>query len=207
MAKLISSINITIDGYSDHSHVIADEEHHQFANDLLKTAGLVMLGRRTYQLFESYWPTVLNDTSVNKSTREYAQLINNADKIVFSKTLTKTNWNKTKILSTINSEEIIELKEKSKKDILIFGSPGLVSELTKKRLIDEYYFSVQPMIVGRRNKLLKNMELNKGQDLKLLSTKVFQSGVVTLHYQSLPPKYEYTDDKWPSDEWKDWNTM
>ena len=75
MGKLISSINVTPDGFCSHSDVIADEELHQFATDLLKQADTVLFGRVTYELFESYWPLTAKDTSLPKSMNEFAQLI------------------------------------------------------------------------------------------------------------------------------------
>jgi dihydrofolate reductase len=183
MSKIISAINITADGFCGYTSAIADEEHHQLSNDLLKSADLVLFGRVTYQLFESFWPLVLNDITQSGSIREFAQRINDVDKIVFSKTLHSVQWNKTRILKGINETSISALKQKPEKNILLFGSPGIVAELTKQELMDDYYFSIQPMITGNGKRLFETIALDKKQNLKLTGTKIFRSGVVTLFYE------------------------
>lgn len=183
MSKLISSINITTDGFCGHESVIADEEHHQFAIDLLKGADIVLFGRITYQLLESYWPLVAKDASLPKPMFEFAQLIDNIDKVVASKTLKNVQWKKTTILQDMNSASVQEIKHRTKRNILIFGSPGIVSELTKLGFIDEYYFSIQPIIAGNGKRLFEILKLNEGHNLKLADKITFKSGVVTLRYQ------------------------
>jgi dihydrofolate reductase len=182
MGNLISSINVTPDGFCGHTDVIADEEHHQFAIDLLKGADIVLFGRITYQLLESYWPLAAKDRTLPKPMLEFAQLIDKVDKVVASKTLKEIQWKPTTILKEINSDNINDLKQKSNKGILIFGSPGLVSELTKLGLVDEYYFSVQPIISGKGKRLFETLNLKQSHNLCLTDTKQFKSGVVTLCY-------------------------
>ena len=183
MGKLISSINITPDGYCGHSDVVADEELHEFATDLLKKADTVLFGRVTYKLLESYWPMAAKDPSLPKPMYEFAQLIDKAEKVVASKTLKTANWQRTTILQDLNNNTVQELK--AKKEILIFGSPGIVSLLTKLGLIDEYYFSVQPTLAGKGKRFFETFNLDKGCELKLTDRKLFKSGVVTLCYQSI----------------------
>ena len=183
MSKLISSINITPDGFCGHESVIADEEHHQFAIDLLKGAGTVLFGRITYQLLESYWPLAAKDVSLPKPMFEFAQLIDNVDKVVASKTLKNVQWKNTTILQDMNSASLQELKHRSKRNILIFGSPAIVSEITKLGLIDEYCFSIQPIIAGNGKRLFETLKLKKEHNLKLVDKITFKSGVVTLRYQ------------------------
>lgn len=67
MRKLIAAINVTLDGFCDHTAVIADEEIHQHYADLLRNAGAILYGRITYQLME-YWPTVVKNPTGNKAT-------------------------------------------------------------------------------------------------------------------------------------------
>ena len=83
----------------------------------------------------------------------------------------------------MNSASVQELKHRTKRNILIFGSPGIVSELTKLGLIDEYYFSIQPIITGNGKRLFETLKLNEGHNLKLADKITFKSGVVTLRYQ------------------------
>ena len=76
------------------------------------------------------------------------------------------------------------LLSKSNKDIIISGSPGLVSEFTKLGLIDEYYFLVQPMISGNGKRLFEAIKLDERRNLKLVDKQVFKSGIVSLCYQN-----------------------
>lgn len=183
MGKLISSINITPDGYCGHSDVIADEELHEFATGLLKKADTVLFGRVTYQLLESYWPMAAKNTSLPKPMYEFAQLIDKAEKVVASKTLKTANWQRTSIIDLLNTDTVQELK--AKKEILIFGSPGIVSLLTKLGLIDEYYFSVQPILAGKGKRFFDTFNLDKRCELTLTDRRIFKSGAAALCYRSI----------------------
>jgi dihydrofolate reductase len=91
MRKLIAAINMTLDGFCDHTAMIADDEIHQHYNELLSSASTVLYGRITYQLMESYWPTVVKNPTGNKPMDEFAVTIDNIPKIVFSNTLKMLN--------------------------------------------------------------------------------------------------------------------
>jgi len=181
MGKIISSINVTADGFCGHIDAIADEEHHQFAIELLRTADILLLGRVTYQLFESYWPIAAKDNTLPGSLFELAQLLDKKQKIVASKTLSKVDWNNSTILQNISSDTITKLKE-TDKTILIFGSPGLLSNMTEQGLIDEYYFTVQPIIAGKGKHLFEELKLGQRVNLRHIATKQSTSGVVTIRY-------------------------
>jgi len=97
MRKLIAAINMTLDGFCDHTAMIADDELHQHYNELLSNAGTLLYGRITYQLMESYWPTVVKNPTGKKPTDEFAVLIDNIPKIVFSHTLKNVDWKNVKL--------------------------------------------------------------------------------------------------------------
>ena len=92
MRKLIAAINMTLDGFCDHTVMIEDDELHQHYNELLRNADILIYGRITYQLMESYWPTVIQNPTGNKQTDEFAVLIDGISKIVFSHTLKNVEW-------------------------------------------------------------------------------------------------------------------
>src|SRR5512138_651175 len=115
MAKLIAAINMTIDGFCDHTAGIADDELHQHYNDLLSQAGAIIWGRITYQLMESSWPSILLNPTGDKPVDQFAVLIENIPKIVFSRTLTSVNWKNTKLAKGDLKEEILKLKQKAGK--------------------------------------------------------------------------------------------
>ncbi len=83
MRKVIAAINMTIDGFCDHTAGIADDELHQHYNELLSKAGIQLYGRITYQLMESYWPSVVKNPTGNKPMDDFALLIQNIPKLVF----------------------------------------------------------------------------------------------------------------------------
>ena len=179
MRKLIAAINITLDGFCDHTAMIADDEIHRHYNELLSNADTLIYGRITYQLMESYWPTVVKNPTGNKPTDEFAELIDNISKIVFSRTLKNVDWKNTKLKREVIKEEVLELKQQAGKSILV-GSPSLIVALTQLDLIDEYQLNVQPIILGDGLPLLKN--INHRINLKLL-TKTFGCGAITLYHE------------------------
>src|ERR1700733_6384749 len=111
MRKLIAAINITLDGFCDHTAMIADDEIHEHYSALLGNAGTLLYGRITYQLMESYWPTLLKNPSGNKAADEFAVTIDNTPKIVFSRTLKSTNWESATLAKKDIKEEVITLKQ------------------------------------------------------------------------------------------------
>ncbi len=183
LRKLIAAINMTLDGFCDHAAMIADEEIHQHYNELLSNAGTLIYGRITYQLMESYWPSVVKNPTGNKPMDEFAVLIDNISKIVFSRTLKNVDWKNTKLKKEVIKEEVLELKQSrngGSKNILV-GSPSLIVALTQLDLIDEYQLAVQPIVLGSGLPLFKNVK--DRVNLKLLKTKTFGCGAVTLYYE------------------------
>jgi len=182
MGKLIAAMNMTLDGFCNHEGMIADDEIHQHYNELLSNAGTLIYGRITYQLMESYWPTVVKNPTGNKPADEFAVLIDNISKIVFSHTLQHVDWKNSTLKKEIIKDEILELKKKADKDILV-GSPSLIVALTQLDVIDEYQLGVQPTILGRGLQLFKN--ISDRIDLKFLKTKTFGCGALMLYYQPI----------------------
>jgi len=183
MRKLIAAMNMTLDGFCDHTAMIADEEIHQHYNELLSNADTLIYGRITYQLMESYWPTVVKKPTGNKPMDEFAVLIDNISKIVFSRTLEDVDWKNTELKKEVIKEEILELKQSrndGSKNILV-GSPGLIVAFTQLDLIDEYQLGVQPTVLGSGLPLFKN--ISDRIDLKLLKTKTFSCGAIMLYYE------------------------
>ena len=180
MRKLIAAINMTLDGFCDHTAGIADEELHQHYNDLLRNADTLLYGRITYQLMESYWPSVVKNPTGNKPIDEFAVLIDNISKWVFSRTLRKVTWKNTALKNEVTKEEILELKRQEGKNILV-GSPTLIITMAQLNLIDEYQLAIHPIILGRGLPLFKN--IRDKINLTLLKTKTFGSGVAALYYE------------------------
>jgi dihydrofolate reductase len=183
MRKLIAAINMTLDGFCDHTAMSADDEIHQHYNELLRNAGTLIYGRITYQLMESYWPSVIKNPTGNKPMDEFAVLIDNISKIVFSRSLKNVNWKNTKLKNEVIKEEVLALKQSrngGNKNILV-GSPSLIVALTQLDLIDEYQLCVHPIVLGSGLTLFKNVK--DKINLKLIKTKSFACGAVILYYE------------------------
>lgn len=180
MRKLIAEINMTLDGSCDHTAGIADDDLHQHYNELLSEADTLLYGRITYQLMESFWPTIVKDPTGSKPIDEFALLIDNISKIVFSHSLKNVGWKNVRLAKRSIEEEVLDLKQQSGKNILA-GSPSLIVALMQLDLIDEYQLSVHPIILGKGLRLFKNID--DRINLNLIKTKTFGSGVITLYYE------------------------
>ena len=180
MRKIIVSNLISIDGYfeglnQDLTWFTVNEEFFDYAGKLLREVDAIIYGRVTYEHMAAYWPNAKdNDEGITER-------MNNLEKFVFTKTMDEATWNNTKIIKEDLGEEIKKLKQQPGKDMVIFGSGTIVSELTQLRLIDEYRLIVNPVILGNGNPLFKS--INERVKLKLINTKTLASGVIILYYQ------------------------
>jgi dihydrofolate reductase len=179
MRKVIAAINMTLDGFCDHTAGIPDEEIHQHYTDLLNNGGVILYGRITYQLMQ-FWKTLIKNPSGEKTIDEFAIAIDKIPKIVFSHTLKNTEWDSAKLSNQSIDEELFELKNQSGKDIFI-GSRSLIIELMKLNLIDEYQLMVHPVLAGGGLPLFEN--INERTILKLIKTETFSGGAVILYYE------------------------
>jgi dihydrofolate reductase len=182
MRKLIAAINMTIDGFCDHTVMIADDEIHQHYTEMLRSAGTLLYGRITYQLMESYWPTVVTNPTGNKAMDDFALAIQDIPKIVFSHTLKSVGWKNATVAKRGLEEEVLHLKQEAGREIFV-GSPSLIAALTKLALIDEYQLCVHPVIAGNGLPLFK--KISDRIVLKLVKEKTFSGGAVTHYYEPL----------------------
>jgi dihydrofolate reductase len=180
MRKIIFAINMTLDGCFDHTAVIADDELHEKAAALFRSADVVLYGRVTYQLMADYWPAAAADASLSPGVREFTDAINGIPKIVFSKTLQDVSWDTT-ILRAVDAEEIRAMKSRPGKDILLGGGGKIAREFMNLGLIDEYRLIVQPIILGKGKRLFADLDARR--DFQLIGQDVRRSGAVELIYK------------------------
>jgi len=178
--NVIYAINITLDGCCDHTKMIADEEIHEYFTNLMRDVDLLVFGRKTYQLMVPFWPDVAKNHSMTKATNEFADTFDSISKIVFSQSLDSAERN-TRIVRTNLQDEILKLKQEQGKNILI-GGVSLPLQLIELGLVDEYYFVVQPIVVGEGRRLLEGISLEERLQIKLVESKILKSGCVALHY-------------------------
>lgn len=174
---------ITLNGFFEgpnrdiswHKH---DADGSAYAAEGLKSGNTLLFGRVTYELMAGYWPTpqaIKNDPVV-------AEGMNSAEKIVFSKTLTKTDWKNTRVVKDNMADEIKKLKAMGK-NMTILGSGSIVTQLTDAGLIDEYQFMVDPVILESGTPIFKGLK-NK-LNLKLTASRIFKNGSVLLFNQPI----------------------
>jgi len=184
MRKITAAINMTLDGFCDHTAGIPDEEIHQHYTELLNEGDAILYGRITYQLME-YWQPLVKNPSGEKTMDDFAMAIDKIPKIVFSHTLKNVEWESAELANRAIEEEVLELKQQPGRGILV-GSRSLIIQLMKLNLIDEYQLCVHPVVAGSGLPLFEN--INDRTILKLIKTKTFGSGAVTLYYE--PTKFD-----------------
>ena len=180
MRKVIYGINLTADGCCDHTKGKGSEEIHEYFTELMHDVDLIVYGRKTYELMVPYWPEVARTNSGTKTENEFARVFTAIDKVVFSRSLNIAEGN-TRIVRTDLGEEILKLKQQPGKNISI-GGVDLPSQLIALGLVDEFYFVIHPIIAGEGRRLLDATTLQEKLNLKLVSSKIFKSGYVALHY-------------------------
>lgn len=179
MSKVIAAINVTLDGFCDHTSIIPDEEMHLHYAELLNSAGATVYGRITYQLME-YWRNVLQNPSDIKTMNDFAVAIDKLPKIVFSRTLKKVDWETARLANKNLAQELKELKAQTEKDILV-GSRSLIIESLNLGLVDELQLCVHPVAAGKGLLLFDN--LTHRLNFKFVKTKVFDFGALVLYYK------------------------
>lgn len=179
MKKVIAAFNMTLDGICDHTAGIADEGLHQHYSDLVDNAGVILYGRTTYQLMQ-FWQTLLQNPSGKKSMDDFAISIDKIQKLVFSNTLKDTGWKSAGLAKRPLGEEVLELKQRTGRDILV-GSRSLIIQLLNSNLIDELQICIHPIIEGKG--LLLFDQIRDRIMLKLIKTKSLNSGATVFYYE------------------------
>ena len=181
MRNVIFAINITLDGCCDHTKQVADDETHEYFTHLMREVDLLVFGRKTYQLMVPFWPEVAKSQSMTKASNEFARTFDSIDRIVFSRSLDSAEDKNTRIVRTNLHDEILRLKQEQGKNILV-GGVSVPSQLIELGLVDEYRFVVGPIVVGEGRRLLEGVSQPERLQVKLVDTKIFESGCVALRY-------------------------
>ena len=195
MRRIVMFNRVSADGYfaaldGNLDWVVPEPEIDKEGAAASSETGTILFGRKTYEMFEKFWPRALDDSKTapdphaegqrSPEMRQMAVFINEAEKLVFSKTLKKTTWKNSRILGEFDPREVEELKRKPGKDMIIFGSGSIVSLLTEHGLIDDYHFVVNPILLGNGRPLLAGV--SKKRKLDLQEARHYPSGNVVLRY-------------------------
>ncbi|MCB9594822.1 MAG: dihydrofolate reductase family protein [Sandaracinaceae bacterium] len=182
MGLLTFSINVTLDGCVDHREGVVDDETHAFFTRLMDQSGAMLWGRVTYEMMESYWPSVARgDQDAPPAIREWAVKLEAKPKYVVSSTRDDFPWTHSHHLTGDLRAAVQTLKETFPTGVLL-GSGKLATELDRLDLIDEYELLVHPRIAGHGPTLFEG-GLPSTRRLELVSAKPLRCGAVAMHYR------------------------
>jgi dihydrofolate reductase len=148
-----------------------DDELEKYILETQMEAGTLLFGRVTYELMAAYWPS---------AEGQIADFMNRVQKVVFSQSLHKADWNNTRLVTENAADEVRMLKQEPGGTIFVFGSADFTATLMQNDLIDEYRIGLNPIVLGRGTPMFKGSE--DAQALRLLSSRPLSSGLVLLHY-------------------------
>ena len=182
MGLLTFIINVTLDGCVDHQEGIADDETHAFFTRLMDESGAMLWGRVTYEMMESYWPTVARgDVDAPPAMREWAAKLEAKPKYVVSSTRKDFPWTNSHRIAGDLRASVQKLKDATPDGVLLC-SGKLATELDRLDLIDEYQLLVHPRIAGHGPTLYES-GLRSTRRLELISAKPLRCGAVAMHYR------------------------
>jgi dihydrofolate reductase len=184
MAKLIYSAITSLDGFvadedGNFDWSAPDEEVHTFVNDLERSVGTHLYGRRMYEVMV-YWETAQALLGQPPYVQDYAEIWQAADKVVYTRTLEAPSSARTRIEREFDPEAIRQLKAEATRDITV-GGPALAAQAIEAGLVDEWHLFVAPVVVGAGNPSLPD---RVRVELELLGERRFGNGTVHLHYRT-----------------------
>lgn len=187
MRKLIVFNHMSLDGYftdakgdmSFAQNPNQDAEWDAFVAGNASGGGMLVFGRVTYELMASFWPT----PAAAESMPDVAQQMNILPKVVFSRTMNEASWNNTRLVKNDLTGEIRRLKQEDGKDMVIFGSGTIISQLAQEGLIDEYQVVVDPVALGKGRTMFEGSK--EKLSMKLKKSQTFGNGNVLLCYEPI----------------------
>jgi dihydrofolate reductase len=121
------------------------------------------------------------DEKSNSPWNAFAKKMNEIPKVVFTKTLNKSEWVNTELAKGDLDDEVTKLNSQNWKDVLVYGGASFDSSLIKEKLVDEFYLFVNPIVMGNGKTIFK--DIKEFQKLTLIESKVFDCDLVLLHYE------------------------
>jgi dihydrofolate reductase len=156
-----------------------DEKLREYEDRLHEPIDIILLGRKMTNEFITYWSNVINKPKDPEYT--FAKKMMETPKIVFTKTLNKSEWPNTEIATGDLKDEITKLKNQEGGDIIVYGGASFDSSLIKENLIDEFYLFINPVVIGNGKTIFK--DLKEIRKFTLIESVAFDSGTVLLHYE------------------------
>jgi len=181
MRNVMFAMNISIDGCYDHTMAAPDEELMAWFTQLMLDTGVIVYGRKTYELMIPYWPEIAKTKVGDAADIAFAEAMTSIEKIVLSRTL-KTAEENTRIVRENPEDLIRELKKQPGKKIAL-SSTSMLHQLLAAGLVDELYLIVHPFLAGLEKRLFDNFVVPEKINFQLEHTQQFKSGVIVLCYQ------------------------
>jgi dihydrofolate reductase len=183
MATLMYSTIASLDGYmadedGNFDWAEPDEEVHAFINDLVRPTGTYLYGRRMYETM-TVWETDATLAAQSEVIRDFAQIWQAADKIVYSRTLKEPSTARTRIEREFDPEAVRKIKASARADMTV-GGPDLAAQAFRSGLVDDCHLFLAPIVVGGGKPSLPG---HVRSELELLDERRFRSGMVYLHYR------------------------
>ena len=185
MRKLRLQVQMSIDGCiagpnNEMDWLVWDDNDIKYLNEITESVDTIIMGRKMVDEFIPYWTEVMNKQ--DDPWYAFAKKMIETPKVVFTKTLDKSDWPNTDIATGDFRDEITKLKNLDGGDIIVYGGASFDSSLIReKKLIDEFYLFVNPIVMGSGKTIFR--DLKEIQKLTLIDSKVFDCGLVLLHYE------------------------
>ncbi len=180
MRKVSFCMNISLDGYCDHTLGEPSEELMEYFAGMMDDVDLLFYGRVIYELMFPYWADVARDRSGSAAEIRFAERLVAIDKVVVSQSLEKVDGNTT-IIRNDPAAELKKLKQQPGKTISV-DTVSMLPELMSADLIDEFKLVIHPVMAGSGRHLLDAGSLPEVFKLELAETRTFKNGCVALHY-------------------------
>jgi len=186
MGNIVLFMHASLDGFAagpngEMNWITVNEEIFNYVEERIAQTNTALYGRVTFSMMESYWPTAADQPDASKHDKVHSAWYKKARKVVLSSTLNQADFENTTVINKDLVASINKIKAETTGDILLFGSPSTAHVLLAENLIDECWLFVNPVLLGEGIPVFKGIK--QRQQLKLLKTHVFSSGVVCLQHE------------------------
>ena len=184
MRKLKLQVQMTIDGFMAGPNGGMDwlcldwsDDIKEYVTELTKNVDTILLGKNLAQGFIPHWTASLNSDQPEEGAETFVM----TPKVVFSKTLKVSEWERTTMANGDLKTEVMALKNKTGKDMIVYGGSQFVSSLIKEKLIDELHLFINPAVIGKGLPIFH--AVTEQQNFELVKATSFECGIVVLRYK------------------------
>ncbi|HVU11640.1 MAG TPA: dihydrofolate reductase family protein [Phototrophicaceae bacterium] len=185
MRRVVLLEHVSLDGFAaglngEMNWITYDSDVEAYVHTLHSRVDTAIYGRNTYQMMKSYWPTVLTDPKAAPSALDHARWLDQATKVLVSRTVDHDDWNKSLVIGRNLAQEVNDLKQQPGQDLWLIGSIRTAQTFIRLGLVDEYWLNVNPVALGQGQSIFAGLESTL--KLKLVTATPFKCGVVGLQY-------------------------